>query len=371
VALLIARLLLSGVLAVAGVAKLADRRGSREAAAAFGVSAGLAGPVALLLPFAELAAAAALLPAASAPWGALGALALLAAFSAAIARAIARAEEHDCHCFGRLHAGSAGRGALARNVGLGLLAGFVAVAGWSGAGPDALGWLADLAPRERAIVIGLLALGAAVTAIGWLCWLLLRQNGRLLLRLDAVEGEPGGQAARSASVAETDRPPEGLPVGTAAPAFAAHDLDGEPVALDSLLARGLPVALFFTDPACGACDPLLPLVARVQAEHADELTLVVLSHGSVARTRAKRDEHELGSVLVHADLALPITYRAYGMPSALLIDAEGRIGSRVAMGAEAVERLLDEQLIAAAGATGAAPDGAAAPDQVVAGVAER
>jgi uncharacterized membrane protein YphA (DoxX/SURF4 family) len=49
-ALLIARVFLALVLAVAGAAKLADREGSRQAIVDFGVPTGLAAPLGLLLP---------------------------------------------------------------------------------------------------------------------------------------------------------------------------------------------------------------------------------------------------------------------------------------------------------------------------------
>ena len=76
-AILCARLLLAVVFALAGVAKLADRAGTRQALVDFGVPAALAGPFWILLPLAELAVAAALVPATTAWWGAVGALALL------------------------------------------------------------------------------------------------------------------------------------------------------------------------------------------------------------------------------------------------------------------------------------------------------
>jgi uncharacterized membrane protein YphA (DoxX/SURF4 family) len=72
VALLTARLLLALVFAVAGAAKLADRQSSRQAIVDFGVPTALAAPLGMLLPLAELAAAATLLPASTAWWGALG-----------------------------------------------------------------------------------------------------------------------------------------------------------------------------------------------------------------------------------------------------------------------------------------------------------
>ena len=55
------------------------------------------------MPIAELAVAIALLPVRTARIGGLGALLLLALFTIAIGRSIARGEATDCHCFGQLH----------------------------------------------------------------------------------------------------------------------------------------------------------------------------------------------------------------------------------------------------------------------------
>src|SRR5215207_7503388 len=89
-ALLITRLLLALVFATAGVAKLADRAGSRRAIIDFGVPAFLAAPLGIMLPLAELLVAAALLSPATTWWGALGALALLILFMAGISFNLAR-----------------------------------------------------------------------------------------------------------------------------------------------------------------------------------------------------------------------------------------------------------------------------------------
>ncbi|HEY6582020.1 MAG TPA: MauE/DoxX family redox-associated membrane protein [Rubrobacter sp.] len=79
-ALLIARLLLALIFTVAGAAKLADRQGSRQAIVDFGAPSALAASLGLMLPLAELAVAATLLPPSTAWWGAVGALALLSVF---------------------------------------------------------------------------------------------------------------------------------------------------------------------------------------------------------------------------------------------------------------------------------------------------
>ena len=63
VALLVARLLLAGVFLVAGVAKLANRAGSRQAIVDFGLPARLATPLGIVLPLAELAGVPLLRPA--------------------------------------------------------------------------------------------------------------------------------------------------------------------------------------------------------------------------------------------------------------------------------------------------------------------
>src|SRR3712207_5861145 len=106
--LLLARGLLALVFVVAGVAKLADRAGSRQALINFGVPARLASLFNRLLPLAELAVAIALLPTTTAWWGGLGALTLLLLFTVGISYNLARGRTPECHCFGQLHSTPAG-----------------------------------------------------------------------------------------------------------------------------------------------------------------------------------------------------------------------------------------------------------------------
>jgi uncharacterized membrane protein YphA (DoxX/SURF4 family) len=114
--LLIARMLLSAVFLVAGIAKLADLAGSRQALRDFGVPAALADLLGVLLPLAELAVAVALLLPITAWWGAVGALALLLMFVIGIGFNLARGRQPDCHCFGQLHSAPAGWPTLIRNL---------------------------------------------------------------------------------------------------------------------------------------------------------------------------------------------------------------------------------------------------------------
>src|SRR3954462_14745076 len=102
VILLLVRVFLAGVFAVAGLAKLADLPGSRRALADFGLGSTPAKPLGLLLPLAELAVAVMLLPSATAWWGGLGAFGLLLLFVTGIAANLARGRRPDCHCFGQI-----------------------------------------------------------------------------------------------------------------------------------------------------------------------------------------------------------------------------------------------------------------------------
>ena len=187
VALLVARLLLAGVFFMAGAAKLVDRAGSRQAIVEFGLPARLAAPLSILLPLAELAVAVALIPSSTAWWGALGALALLLLFLAGIGINLARGRQPECHCFGQLHSAPADWKTLFRNGALAGVSGFVLWEGREGVGPSAISWLWALSTAQLLLFVGGLLMLGFLAAVAWFLAHLLRQNGRLLVRLEALE----------------------------------------------------------------------------------------------------------------------------------------------------------------------------------------
>ena len=327
--------LLSAVFVVAAVAKLADRLGTRAALEAFGVRR-LAAPAATLLPVVELVVAVALVPAATARWGALAALALIAIFSLAILRTLRLGSTPDCNCFGGLSQTEVGRGTLVRNGLLGSVAAFIALGGQSVSG---LNWITVPAAQDRVAIAFLIT---CLAGLVWFCGQLLQQNGRLLQRLEA-EGAPA--------------PTPPLEPGSPAPGFGGPDLRGEWVSLDSLLALGRPVALVFTDPGCGACAAALEAVARAQRERVDELTLAVVSTGSIDRIEAKAAEFRLDRVVPQADDALFDAYRVHGVPGIVEIDQTGGVSKPASLGANAIievifgisPALFDERLEATVG----------------------
>jgi peroxiredoxin/uncharacterized membrane protein YphA (DoxX/SURF4 family) len=333
--LLIARLLLALVFVAAGAAKLADPKGSRQAIVDFGVPAALAAPLGILLPLAELAVAVALIPASTAWWGAVGALVLLCVFVVGIGNSLARGRKPDCHCFGQLHSAPAGGKTLARNAALAAVAGFVVWQGYRGAGPSAVGWLSSpSATRIAALIFGLVVLGL-LAGTWWFLFQLVRQNGRLLSRVEVLEGwRLASGAAPSANGSA-----KGLPVGTQAPGFELPELNGERLTLDSLLASGKPVMLVFTNSGCGPCTEMLPEIARWQEDLAETLTISLISGGEPEEHRAKSSEHGLRDVLLE-DGGVADEYEVRGTPSAVLVRPDGTIGSSIALGGEAIGALV-------------------------------
>ncbi len=327
--LLTSRLLLAAVLAVAALAKLADREGTRQAMVAFGAPRPAAAPLALALPLVELAVAALLLPAATALAGALGALGLLLLFSGAIALNLVRGLEPECHCFGQLHSAPAGPGTLVRNGLLALVAALTVAGTLAADDPSAVAWVERLDGGEIALLaVGVaVAVLAAASAIAFVS--LLRSYGRALVRLERMERTL--KAAGLTVEPSTDAVVRGLEPGTPAPRFAG---------LDELLAPRLPALLLFVSPDCGPCRALLPEVAIWQAEHADRLSVAVASAGEPEEVRAEAAELGLDRVLVDEGLGLYHAFEANGTPSAVLIAPDGSIASRVASGQERVEALV-------------------------------
>jgi uncharacterized membrane protein YphA (DoxX/SURF4 family)/cytochrome oxidase Cu insertion factor (SCO1/SenC/PrrC family) len=309
VVLLALRIGLAGVFALAAAAKLADLTATRAALREFGVPVRLVSVAAWTLPLVELALAALLIPTATARAAAIGLAVLLVGFSVALARA----PEAECNCFGALGGPRRGRRALIRNGALAAAAVLVAVAG-PGEGLTELG-------TGEALVLAALLLAAAAAWVGWAVARGASAAGD--------EPEPDG-APRSPSA------PEGLPrvpdIGTAAPRFGLIDRDGAFVTLDDLLVEGLPVVLAFSDPSCAGCASLPARLDRLRAQQAGRLELALITRapdGGGFAPALLQQEHEVARL-----------YGAGHVPSALLIDPDGRVASPLAVGDQAIERLV-------------------------------
>jgi peroxiredoxin len=329
--LIAARLVIAGVFATSGAAKLFDRSVSRQAMVDFGIPSLLAPSFGVLLPIVELVVAVSLVPAALAWWGALGALLLLLAFNIGIGVNLARGRAPNCHCFGQLHSEPVGRQTLVRNALLLVIALYIAVRGFGHPGPTLTAWVTELTVAQRAfVVIGI----AAIAFLALLSGLLLR----LLQRIERLErrlGDNAGMTSQS-NVAPGE---EGLAVGTLVPWFELPVLDGETTSVDDLYSSGKPLILFFTDPSCGSCRALVPDIEDWMHNYSDRATFTVISQGSAAAVRRETAGHDL-EILLETGYDVGKKYGITAHPAAVMIHPSGVIGSPVALGIDAIQTLV-------------------------------
>ena len=106
--------------------------------------------------------------------------------------------------------------------------------------------------------------------------------------------------------------------------------------LAELLEPGRPLALVFTDPGCGPCNALMPELADLERRLAGELTLGVLARGPREQVRAKAEEHGLENVLADEGGQVAAGFEVAATPAAVVIGADGRMSSPLALGSEAV-----------------------------------
>ena len=238
---------------------------------------------------------------------------------------------------------------------------------------------------EDLVIIAVTATWLLVGASCWLGWQLLRQNGRMLLRLDEVEkrldefefgdlgdelpGEQQGGARHSVraeakhtnsgahgtdapypddrasrfsnrSLARSKIKRDGLKAGTIAPDFHLPRLDGGELSLGEL--RGRRVLLIFSDPHCGPCNTLAPQLEKFHREQS-EVAVVMISRGEPKENRAKVKEHNLTfQVLLQQRREISRLYAMFATPIAYLIEESGVITHDVAVGLEPILSLMAE-----------------------------
>jgi thiol-disulfide isomerase/thioredoxin len=124
-------------------------------------------------------------------------------------------------------------------------------------------------------------------------------------------------------------------IGEPAPEIVLPDLEANRVSLEDY--RGEETLLLFWSPDCGFCMQMLPELKEWEKNSPEGApNLVVVSTGAVEANEA------LGfrsTVVLDQERAVMQEYGAIGTPAAVLVDAEGRIASEMALGAPAVLEL--------------------------------
>jgi peroxiredoxin len=169
-----------------------------------------------------------------------------------------------------------------------------------------------------------------IGAIWLLVFQLLKQNGRVLVRLEAIEARLDP---------EVDSRPDGLAVGTSFPAFRLPRVDGGSGGVEDY--RGRNVLLVHWNFDCGHCDRIASELAAVSEDLRRAGTeLVLVSFGDAGHNRALLEEHGLDcDVLLQSEGDVVEEFAPLGTPVAYLLDQAGRVAAPVALGADEVLEL--------------------------------
>jgi peroxiredoxin len=176
----------------------------------------------------------------------------------------------------------------------------------------------------------LIAVGA------WLGYQLIRQNGRILLRLETIDQR---LAPRGDDKPKKER---GLRIGTIAPDLELPDLAGERHKLSEF--RGRDLLLIFFNPRCGFCTKMADDLAALPLGGEDGRAVPV-----VVTTGDREDNLQLVgrygircTVLLQKEMEFASQFHAQGTPMGYRIDKQGQIASELTIGSEALLKLAEK-----------------------------
>jgi peroxiredoxin len=193
------------------------------------------------------------------------------------------------------------------------------------------------------LIAALVVSWVLVFALAGALFVLIKQHGELIMyqqdldhRLE-ISSFFAGREAEQLAAEKAAGEAEGLPVGTPAPAFALQDLDGAEKTLEDY--RGAPFVVAFFSDTCGYCLNMAPEIGKVGTK--EDRPLVLISHGEKEKHQEIAAENKWQSdVLIEPDYNLMMAYEVMGTPSGYLVDEQGRIASKIAVGADNVLQLF-------------------------------
>jgi peroxiredoxin/uncharacterized membrane protein YphA (DoxX/SURF4 family) len=331
--LLLIRLFLFGVFVLAGVTKLLDRKGSEKAVKDFGVPEDLSKPIATVLPVAEIVIGMLFLFVGTSWLGAIGALLLLLVFIGGMIYQIAQGNAPDCHCFGQIHSEPVGKSSLIRNIGFAILALLLVARGSDGQGMDLSSSPNDM--LQAVIALGILVLLAV--AVFYLKKI-LEQQQQISKRIEILEliSRDGAEVERE----NAGKPTESLPLGSPFPDFELADTAGKRITMADFRRAKHPLLFIFVSPDCGPCNALYPEIKEWREELAEKVKIVLVSTGSISANLEKFADEK--SVLLQQKREVAEEVMARWTPTAIYVNAEGRISSHPAAGDTAIRELVEK-----------------------------
>lgn len=339
--LLVVRIVLVGIFALAGIGKLLDLEGAKRAVRDFGVPEILARPFAILLPIAELAIAVALLFVQTSWFGAVAGFLLLLIFIAGMAVQMFKGNAPDCHCFGQIHSEPVSPKSIIRNAGFAALALVLVATGRDNQGLSLFESPASVPEGNAMQVIIGLATVALLAAVVYFLKRISEQQTQIMRRIEILEltSTDGTKQVEREDVAP---PQSGLTIGSPAPDFVLPDVNDKQISFESLLMGGKPMLFFFVSPTCNPCGALLPEIEKWQDDLKGKLNFVFVSSGTAKDNLEKMGGKNLKQILLQKNREVSELFGAQWTPTAVLINADGSVGSRPAAGDAAIRELVEK-----------------------------
>jgi peroxiredoxin len=173
---------------------------------------------------------------------------------------------------------------------------------------------------------------------------LMKQQGRILLRLDALQRQiTDNQIGALTGSNSGSAGPVGLSPGALVDPFGLPDLGGHVVSLADF--KGKRALLVHWSPGCGFCVKIAPVLAELQPDLAKHnVQLLLVSYGDVESNRKLAEEQGLKCpiLLVKEGSTPPDLFQKFGTPVAYLLDEQGSVLARVAVGADQVPLLAKD-----------------------------
>jgi len=350
------RFLLAVVFLTAGLSKFLDPQGTRTALRDFGIPNAVAPAFVMMLLAAEIGVALLFFTTTLVWYAAWGAAGLLTIFVLAVLIAMIRGRHPDCHCFGQIHSEPAGWPIVLRNLVFGASAAALINAGPAWHAVNLIDWFNGLGPSASKFA----AVGAGAVCLG-IFVMARRVKPRVAevenAEIDEERWEWGDQPASPPAPRPKPAPPtpvsqadpepveststgNGLPIGTPAPYFDLPTLMGKRRTLASLRASGKDLLLVFVSPHCKPCMAVVPGVARWVKEQPAPPNYAIISRGTPEENETKLADFDPARVFLQKGMEVAQAYDSMLTPTALWIDASGRIRTEVATGGPAIRKLL-------------------------------
>lgn len=216
--------------------------------------------------------------------------------------------------------------------------------------------------EQTVLVVAVVLLGLILVSLWAVLYQIIKQQGRLLLRMDYVEHSlrqsSHGSLVMGPEVGGGRAQSQGLPIGKPLVPFYLSDLTGRTVGLADF--KGKRVLLINWSAECGFCELIASDLAGLQPELSRRnVQMLFVTRGSAESNQklAEKSDLECPILLLKEGHRALEPFENFGTPVAYMLDEQGRVAEPLAVGAYQVRDLVRK----AAGA--ALPEGKQIPGQ--------